>query len=75
MAATASGGVFVILDQRRVVLEEASALHPERFVRGIPKPSRPAAEVWITPPENVAIPLAIQLPHDTHFVMQVSQSH
>jgi putative transposase len=25
-----------ILDQRRVVLEEAYALHPQRFVRGIP---------------------------------------
>jgi len=58
-----------------MVLEEAYALHPERFVRGIPKPSSPAAEVWINPPENVVIPRAIQLPHDTHFVPQLSQSH
>ena len=74
-AAVHSGAAGRILDQRRVVLEEAYALHPERFVRGIPKPSSPAAEVSINPPENGAIPHAIQLPHNTHFLTQVSQSH
>ena len=64
-----------ILDKQRVVLEQADALHPERFVRGIPRPSRPAPEVWIKPPQNVAIRRAIQLPRDTDFVAQVSQSH
>ena len=70
-----TGAAGRILDQRRAVLEEAYALHPERFVRGIPRPSSPAAEVWINPPENVAIPRAIQLPSDTNYVTQVSQSH
>ncbi len=74
-AAVHTGAAGRILDQRRVVLEEAYALHPERFVRGIPRPSNPAAEVWINPPENVAIPHAIQLPSDTNYVTQVSQSH
>ena len=60
------------LDQRRVVLEEAYALHPEQFVRGIPRPSSPVAEVSKNSPENVAIPRAIQLPHGTDFVAQVS---
>ena len=54
---------------------DAYALHPERFVRGIPKPSRPSAEVWINPPENVAIRRVIQLSSDPHFVTQVSQRH
>jgi len=74
-AAVHSGAMESILDQRRVVLEEAYALHPERFVRGIPRPSSPAAEVWINPPENAAIQRAVQLPSDTHFGTPVSQSH
>jgi len=74
-AAVHTGAAGKIVDQRRVVLEEAYALHPERFVRGIPRLSSPAVEVWINPPENVAIPRAIQLPSDTHCVTQVSESH
>jgi len=38
-----------------VVLNEAYALNPDQIVRGIPRPSWPAAEVRINPPENVAI--------------------
>jgi putative transposase len=74
-AAVHIGAAGRILNQRRVILEEAYALHPKRFVRGIPRPSRPAAEAWINPPENVAIRRAIQLPRDTGFVTQLSQSH
>ena len=48
---------------------------PERFVRGVPRPLRPAAEVWINPPEDRAIRRTIQLQRDTDFVTQVSQSH
>jgi hypothetical protein len=55
--------------------EEAYAQNPERFFRSIPKPSSPAAEVWINPSDKVAIRRAIQLPSDTNFVMQVSQTH
>jgi len=64
-----------IFDQRRDVLKEDCTLRPDRFVHGIPQPSRLAAEVWINLPENVAICRAIQLPRDTNFVTQVSQSH
>ena len=74
-AAVHTGAAGRILDQRRVILKEAYALHPERFVRGIPRPSKPAAEVWINPPENVAIRRAIQIPRDTDFITQLSQSH
>ena len=39
-----------VLAQRERILEAAWANHPERFVRGIPKP-RPLPEaVWINPP-------------------------
>jgi len=73
-AAVHTGAAGRILDQRQVVLREAYALPSERFVRGIPRPSRPAAEVWINPPETVAIRRGIQLPSDTRFVTQVSKS-
>lgn len=74
-------GVYVgpfaggLLEKRRIVLEQAYAMHPERFVRGVPRPLRPAAEVWINPPEDRAIRRTIQLQRDTDFVTQVSQSH
>ncbi|MEI7863519.1 MAG: integrase core domain-containing protein, partial [Planctomycetota bacterium] len=74
-AAVHTGAAGRILDKRRFILKEAYASHPERFVRGIPRPSRPAAEVWINPHENVAIRRAIQIPRDTDLVTQVSQSH
>ena len=74
-AAVRSGATERILDQRRVILEEAYAQNPERFFRGIPKPSSPAAEVWINPSDKVAIRRAIRLPTDTNFLMQVSQTH
>jgi hypothetical protein len=44
-AAVQSVAAGWILDQRRIVLEEAFALHSERYVRGMPRASRPAAEV------------------------------
>jgi putative transposase len=39
-----------VLAQRERSLEAAWANHPERFVRGIPKPSALPEEVWINPP-------------------------
>lgn len=39
-----------VLAQRERTLEAAWANHPERFVRGIPKPSPLAEAVWINPP-------------------------
>jgi len=41
----------VIADRKRT-LEAAWAAHPERFVRGIPKPSTLPEAVWINPPET-----------------------
>jgi putative transposase len=41
--------------ERAAVLARAFAEHPERFVRGLPRPPRPPKEVWINkPPEGVA---------------------
>ena len=39
-----------VLSQRERTLQAAWAAHPERFVRGIPKPSPLPAAVWINPP-------------------------
>lgn len=74
-AAVHVGEAGGLLEKRRIVLEGAYARHPERFVRGVPRPSRPAAEVWINPPQDRVVPRTIQLPRDTDFVTQVSQSH
>ena len=39
-----------VIEQRQEVLQVAYAAHPERFVRGIPKPPLLPAEVWINKP-------------------------
>ena len=39
-----------VLNQRRRTLQTAWARHPERFVRGIPKPHPLPEAVWINPP-------------------------
>ncbi len=38
--------------QRARVLEQAYALHPERFTRGMPKPQAVPSAVWINPPKR-----------------------
>jgi len=38
--------------QRKRTLEAAWAAHPERFVKGIPKPAPLPEAVWINPPES-----------------------
>ncbi len=40
----------LLLDRQRV-LAAAYAIHPERFVRGLPRPLAPPSAVWINPPE------------------------
>jgi len=40
----------VVIDQRQQVLQAAYAAHPERFVRGEPKPPSLPTEVWINKP-------------------------
>jgi putative transposase len=44
-----------ILLQRQHVLDAAYQLHPERFVRQAPKPSKLPTEVWINKPLNLEI--------------------
>jgi len=44
------GQAQAVLDQRQKVLQAAYAAHPERFVRGEPKPSSLPTEVWINKP-------------------------
>ena len=40
-----------VIDQRQRALQAAWAAHPERFVRGKPKPSPLPQAVWINPPK------------------------
>ena len=40
-----------VIEQRQRALEAAWAAHPERFVRGKPKPSPLPQAVWINPPK------------------------
>ena len=42
------------IKQREVVLHAAYEKHPERFVRGIPRPQKPPTEVWINKPKKEA---------------------
>jgi putative transposase len=46
------GRTEAILEQRRIVLEAASAAHPERFVRKPPEPAAPPTAAWINPPPS-----------------------
>ena len=40
-----------VIDAREQVLKSAYAKHPERFVRGCPKPQAIPSAVWINPPQ------------------------
>ena len=44
------GRAHTMIEQRRRILEDAWITHPERFVRGRPKPSPLPEAVWINPP-------------------------
>lgn len=46
------GRVTERITQRHAVLEQAFALHPERFPLGSPTPAMPAKEVWINQPNE-----------------------
>ena len=45
-----------ILEQRERTLRVAWSQHPERFVRGTPKPQPLPKEVWINPPDAATTP-------------------
>ena len=51
-AAVHYGLAEMVYEQRRHILAEAYAAHPERFVCGKPTPPRWPDEVWINPPQN-----------------------
>jgi len=70
-----AGQAIAAISARRNVLAAAHNRHPERFVQGPPRPLTPPEEVWINPPENRPQVRTLQLPRDSKFVSQVSQSH
>jgi putative transposase len=68
------GQAKAMLAARQAVLNAAHAAHPERFVRRPPRPLVPPAEVWINPPADQPDPRMLQLPRNTNFVPQLSQT-
>jgi len=69
------GHADTVLAARQAVLNAAHAIHPERFVRHPPRPLPLPSEVWINPPADGPEPRTLQLPRDTNFVPQLSQTH
>jgi putative transposase len=69
------GQADTVLAARQTVLTAAYAAHPERFVGQPPRPLALPREVWINPPADGPEPRMLQLPHDTNFVPQLSQSY
>ena len=49
-AAVQHGQAAALTAQRQVALRAAYEVHPERFVKGLPKPPQVPTEVWINPP-------------------------
>lgn len=39
---------------RQAVLQQAYAIHPQRFVQGLPQPPTLPTAVWINPPQSKA---------------------
>jgi len=68
------GQAETVLAARQAVLTAAHAAHPERFVRQTPRPLALPREVWINPPADGLEPRILQLPQDTNFVPQLSQT-
>ena len=66
---------YAVLAARQTVLTAAYAAHPERFVGQPPRPLALPSEVWINPPADGPEPRMLQLPRDTNFVPQLSQTH
>ena len=51
-AAVHYGQAAALTAQRQVTLKAAYEVHPERFVKGLPKPPKVPTEVWINPPQS-----------------------
>jgi putative transposase len=62
------GRVDEVLRVRQAALDQAFALHPERFPRGRPVHARPPAAVWINPPMTTSAtdPSGRTCPGSTH---------
>ena len=45
------GQTAEMLARRQEALIEAYRAHPERFVRGVPRPTEPPKAAWINPPK------------------------
>ena len=60
-----NGKAAGVLEARSKILQSAYAKHPERFVRGCPKPQSLPAAVWINPPRTEADGHEKRLP-ETH---------
>ena len=69
------GQADTVLAARQTTLTAAHAAHPERFVRQPPRPLALPREVRINPPADGPEPRMLQLPHDTNFVPQLSQTY
>jgi hypothetical protein len=54
-----TGRTEEILQAREQVMMQAWNAHPERFVNGMPRISRPPLEVWINPPKGESASVAI----------------
>jgi len=68
------GQADAMLAARQAVLDAAHTAHPERFVRRPPRPLALPAEVWINPPADQPDPRMLELPRDTNFEPQLSQT-
>ena len=51
-AAVHHGQAASLTAQRQIALNVAYEVHPERFVKGLPKPPQVPTEVWINPPQS-----------------------
>ena len=51
-AAVHYGQAATLIAQRQATLKSAYAAHPERFVKGLPKPPQVPTAVWINPPHS-----------------------
>jgi putative transposase len=68
------GQAQTVLAARQGVLTAAHEAHPERFVGQPPRPLTLPRAVYINPPADAPDPRVLQLPRDTNFVPQLSQT-
>ncbi len=68
------GQAQAILAERQRALTAAHTRNPERFVHGPPRPLPLPGEVRINPPADGLQPRMLQLPRDTNFESELSQT-